>query len=260
MNNTFNLKRFGMLFKKHTVEHGKTYALSTAVLAGILFITLLFLSYVNRGYLHAGDQVMIFVFGIAGPGSVFGSLIFADLSDRSKAIPALMLPASNFEKYLVGLIYSYFIFLIVYVSIFCLADVIVIDIGHKASADNKMINVFDPHDKPAVAYVIFTLFHAFIFWGAIFFKKMHFIKTTIAFFICLGLLIMINTFVLNGFLSAYTTFNTGMPFNQIVITQHDDFSILHPSDNMVTYGKVIFIIVILLFWITTYFRLKEKEV
>jgi hypothetical protein len=40
MSNTFNLTRFIRLFKKHTLEHAKTYLLSTGVLAGVTAIGL----------------------------------------------------------------------------------------------------------------------------------------------------------------------------------------------------------------------------
>ena len=249
-----------MLFKKHTLEHGKTYALSTAVLAGILFIALFFFGYINRGHLRAGEQTMLFVFVMSAAGSIFGSMIFADLGDKSKAIPALMLPASHFEKYLVGLIYSYFIFLAVFVATFYLADVIVVDIMKHELEEDKVINVFDPNGKPAQAYVIFTLFHAFAFFGAIFFKKLHFIKTAILFFICFGLLFLINAYVLNMLFAAHTQFEVTVPFGGISIVENDNFSRLVVTDDMFNYGKVIFVIVILLFWTVTYFRLKEKEV
>ena len=261
MNNTFNLKRFGMLFKKHTLEHGKTYALSSAVMFGVILLILMFYCYMDRGFLREGDQVMIFVFAMAASGSIFGSIIFADLGDKTKAIPALMLPASHFEKYLVGLIYSYFIFLIVFVAAFYLADVIVISIWDNELKHDKVINLFDPDGKAVAAYKIFTLFHAFIFWGAIFFRKMHFVKTAIVFFLSLGALSLVNVFILNGYFAAQTKFSTGMPFTRIMIVQPDNFmTSLQPTDEFETYGKIVFVIVVLLFWTTTYFKLKEKEV
>ena len=183
-----------MLFKKHTVEHGKTYALSSAVLFGAMLLILMFYCYMDKSFLREGDQVMIFVFTMGASGSIFGSIIFADLGDKTKAIPALMLPASHFEKYLVGLIYSYFIFLVVFVASFYVADSIVFSIWGDELKKDKLIDLFDPEGKPAVAYAMFTLFHAFIFWGAIFFKKLHFIKTSIVFFLCLVLLYFKLTF------------------------------------------------------------------
>lgn len=262
MNNTFNLKRFGMLFKKHTVEHSKTYALSTAVLFGVTFLVLLFFSMMNKWHLSDQEQIIVLVFTMSGFGSIFGSMVFADLGDRSKVIPALMLPSSHFEKFLVGLIYSYFIFLIVFVASFCLADFIVVNIGDHDLEEDKMINVFsNTGRRPVISFLFFTLFHAFVFWGSVFFKKLHFVKTTIVFFLCLGGLALINGLVLNMFLAAHTRFSASMPFNPIMIINADNsyLASLEPTEKMEMYGKVIFVVVVLLFWTTTYFKLKEKE-
>ncbi len=262
MNNTFDIKRFGMLFKKHTVEHSKMYGLSIAVLFGVIFLVMLFFSMMNRWHLTEEEQLIVLVFSMSGFGSIFGSMIFADLGDRSKVIPALMLPASHFEKFLVGLLYSYFIYLIVFVASFCLADYIVVSIGNHDLEQEKMINVFSTVGRrPAIAFVFFTLFHTFVFWGSVFFKKLHFVKTTIVFFLCLGLLTLLNGLVLNMFFAAHTRFSASTPFSGIMIIGADDnfMSYLDPIEQYELYGKVVFVIVVLLFWTTTYFKLKEKE-
>jgi len=264
MNNTFDLKRFGMLFKRHTIEHGKTYALSVGVLTGVLFLILMFFSLTSKRHLRDDTQIIVFIFTMAAAGSIFGSIIFADLGDRTKAIPSLMLPASHFEKYLVGLIYSYFIFVLVFVGAFYLTDTIVVNISEHELAEDKVINIFDPHGKPAVAYMLFTLFHAFIFWGAIFFKKLHFIKTAIVFFLCLGVAMLINVFILNKMLSTYTQFNVSIPFDRVSIIDINSnnyfIGVVRATEKIEDYGKVIFVICVLLFWTSAYFRLKEKEV
>lgn len=261
MNNTFDIKRFGMLFKKHTVEHSKTYALSTAVLFGVIFLVLLFFSMMNKWHISDQEQIIVLIFSMCGFGSIFGSMVFADLGDRSKVIPALMLPSSHFEKFLVGLFYSYFIFLAVFVASFCLADYIVVCLSNHDLEQNKMINIFDTTGRePGKAFAVFTLFHAFVFWGSVFFKKLHFVKTTIVFFLTVGLLTLINGLVLNMFFAAHTRFDTGGPFSGISIVQADNFmTYLQPTEQFELYTKVIFVIMVLLFWTTTYFKLKEKE-
>ncbi len=263
MNNTFDIKRFSMLFKKHTVEHSKTYGLSIAVLFGVILLILLFYSMMDRWHLNAKMQIMVLVFTMAGFGSIFGSMIFADLGDRSKVIPALMLPASHFEKFLVGLLYSYFIYLIVYVVSFCLADFIVVNMGNHELDEDKMINIFETTGRqPAIAFMIFTLFHAFVFWGSVFFKKLHFVKTTIVFFVCLGVLSAINGLVLNMYFAAHTNFSVGAPFGNLTVYQPSpNYTMwnLQPTEEFDNYSRIVFVIVVLLFWTTTYFRLKEKE-
>jgi hypothetical protein len=263
MNNTFDIKRFGMLFKKHTIEHSKTYALSTAVLFGVILLVLLFFSMMNRWHLSEQEQIIVLIFSMSGFGSIFGSMVFADLGDRSKAIPALMLPSSHFEKFLVGLLYSYFIFLVVYVASFYLADFIVLSIGNSDMDEDKMINIFQTTGRrPILTFMSFTLFHAFVFWGSVFFKKLHFVKTTIVFFLCLGLLSLINGLVLNMYFAAQTRFSAGMPFTGIyIIDPNNTYGgwNIQAADKFDTYGLTVFVIVVLLFWTTTYFKLKEKE-
>lgn len=252
-----------MLFKKHTVEHSKTYALSTAVLFGVIFLVLLFFSMMNKWHLSDQDQIMVLIFSMCGFGSIFGSMVFADLGDRSKVIPALMLPSSHFEKFLVGLLYSYFIFLIVYLASFYLADYIVVSLSDHELDEHKMINVFETTGRqPALVFMVFTLFHAFVFWGSVFFKKLHFVKTTIVFFLCVGLLTLINGLVLNMFFLPQTRFSAGSPFNGVGIFKPDqEYAMwyIQPTEQFELYSKVIFVIVVLLFWTTTYFKLKEKE-
>jgi hypothetical protein len=235
--------------------------LGTAVLFGVIFLVLLFFSMINKWHLSDREQIMVLIFSMSGFGSIFGSMVFADLGDRSKVIPALMLPSSHFEKFLVGLLYSYFIFLIVFVASFCLADYIVVNMSNHDLDEYKMINVFQTTGRqPAIAFMVFTLFHAFVFWGSVFFKKLHFVKTTIVFFLSVGLLTLINGLVLNMFFAAHTRFDAGSPFNGISIVQPDNFmTYLEPAAQFELYGKVIFVIVVLLFWTTTYFKLKEKE-
>src|ERR1700712_4678815 len=122
MNNTFNIDRFMLLFKKRSVEQAKTYLLSIAVLTGMLFIILGFNSFTNRGHLDRNPQGIIFMFFLLLGGSIYTSLSFTDMGDKKMAIPALALPASHFEKYLVSWLYSYVIFQLVCVGVFYFAD------------------------------------------------------------------------------------------------------------------------------------------
>lgn len=176
-----------MLFKKHTIEHSKIYGLSIAVLFGVTLLVLLFFSMTNKWHLSEQMQLVVFVFTISGFGSIFGSMMFADMGDRSKVIPALMLPSSHFEKFLVGLLYSYFIFLIVFVASFYLADYIVFNLSNHDFEEDKMINVFQTTGKrPVLSFLFFTLFHAFVFWGQYFLKSCILLKQQSCFFYALA--------------------------------------------------------------------------
>ena len=258
MNNTFDIKRFGMLFKKHTLEHGKTYLLSAGVLTGLLFILLGFSSYSSDGHLRINVQIPVFVFISLITGGIFTSIVFSELGDKSKAIPTLMLPASHFEKYLVAWLYSYIIFQVIYVGVFYLTDSIVVNMGHHELEVDKVINIFDTQKNDCwYAFVAYGFIHAFSFFGAIFFKKLHFIKTAIAFFACLIILTLINKPIVSALIPGDIK---SIPFQRLDIYDHDRYFNIRGSDGMMNVSLCVLALVVLLLWATTYLRLKEKEV
>src|SRR5262249_36558983 len=121
MRDFFSFSRFRRLFIKHTAEHYRTYLMSIAVLAGVLLLGGSFVFYVIPEPPDPGFQEAVFVLLMVFGGTLFTSTIFSDYGDKRKAIPALTLPATAFEKFLVGWLYSYPIFLLVYVGVFYLA-------------------------------------------------------------------------------------------------------------------------------------------
>lgn len=129
MNNIFSFNRFTLLFKKHSIEHAKTYLLSIAVLAGLMSLVLGFTVYSSHGLLPIEIQNISFYYFILGAGSIFTSLTFTDLGDKKRAPSALTLPASHFEKYLVSWLYSFVIFQLVLIGLFYLINSIIISIS-----------------------------------------------------------------------------------------------------------------------------------
>ncbi|MDB5032756.1 hypothetical protein [Mucilaginibacter sp.] len=148
MNNTFNLKRFIPLFKKHSLEHAKTNLLSTAVLAGIAAALMGFAAYSSGGRLPLQMQSIMFIYLIAGAGGIFTSLTFTELGNKRKATGVLTLPASHFEKFLVSWIYSYIIFQLVLVGVFYVVDWAIISVSvPPVHEPNKLVNIFDPEQN-----------------------------------------------------------------------------------------------------------------
>ena len=258
MNNTFDIKRFCMLFKKHTLENSKTYLLSAGVLTGLMFIFLGFNSYSSNGHLLMYVQIPFFIFMLLIAGSIFTSIVFTELGDKSKAIPTLMLPASHFEKYLVSWLYSYVIFQLVYVGVFYLTASIVVNMGHHELEVDKVINVFDWQKNECwYAFVAYGFIHAFAFFGAIFFKKLHFIKTAMAFFAGLVLLTLVNKPIVSALIPGDVK---SIPFQRLDIYEHDRYFNIRASDGMMNISLCVLALVVLLLWAATYLRVKEKEV
>lgn len=259
MNQTFNIERFAKLFKKHAVENYKTYLMSAGVLTGILFLVMGINAYANNGYLPLGSQTGYFISGLLLGGSIFTSLIFADLGNKKEAIPALTLPASAFEKYLVSWIVSFLIFQIIFIGIFYFVTAIIMSIGNSNPIrENLFLNIFSKEQKAYYAFIIYAILHAIIFFGAIYFEKLHFIKTAFTFFIGVFLLGLINRPILSSMFNQ--SVNGTSLFSPVNISNGKDaFQIQAPDVKSQTEGIIVGLVVVIL-WISAYYKLKEKEV
>lgn len=259
MNNTFNLNRFWLYFKKHTIEHTKIYLMSIAVLMGILFFFFGFTAINDNGRITVDGQMMLFMFCLLLGGSIFSSLMFAELGDKKKAMLPLTLPVSHFEKYLVAWLYSYVIFSLVCISSFYLVDYVMLSISKPSGNHNKMLDLLGPITPWYIPFIGYTLFHAFTFWGAIHFKKLHFIKTTFLFFLCLIVLEAINhvmvSLIGNGNIKSWFLFMSAR-----AMEGNHPGNFINPSDTVQYMGFYILATVIVLLWVSTFFKLKEKQV
>ena len=118
MSQFFNISRFGRLFSKHTTEHGGGYLLATGVLLGGIGLVLGFVAYLTPGPLVPDMQAVVFSMGLLAAGAFFTSTVFALFGNNRQATAALLLPASHWEKYLVGWLYSLPVFTAVYFGCF----------------------------------------------------------------------------------------------------------------------------------------------
>jgi lysylphosphatidylglycerol synthetase-like protein (DUF2156 family) len=258
MNNTFNLKRFGWYFKKHTIEHGKTYLLTLLVTAGIVFLVLAIPVFIAHGPVTIDWQFRILLTVLWLGGSIFTSTVFADLGDSKKAILPLMLPVSHLEKFLVAWLYTFPIFLLVSTGTFYFVDAIILSMSHPTDGPDKMLNLLNDGTPASLAIILFTLLHMLTFWGAIYFNKLHFIKTGCAFFIVAFAVCVFNY----GFLSLISggQLITRAPiFQTSVIIKNISYT-LHISPNILVECWIIFALAVILLWLSAFYKLKEKQV
>lgn len=259
MNDIFNWKRFIALFKKHSAENYKTYLMSIGVLIGVLTLILSFITYTSDGHIGVFQQGIIFLNIMIFSGTIFTSMIFADLGSRKKAIPILTLPVSHLEKYLVAWIYSFVVFQLVYVGCFYAVDYIVLYAGNVGISDkNNMVNVFSADDPFWIAFPQFAVLQAICFIGAVYFERLHFIKTAFLFFLFILFLTVFNTMLLNWIFGFKV--DKGIPFSSVGITEAGHFWFIrrdHLGDTVVFASLVL---VCGLLWLGSYFRLREKQV
>ncbi|SHL99346.1 hypothetical protein [Mucilaginibacter sp. OK098] len=256
MNNIFNAKRFSLLFIKQLTEHYKTYLMSLTVLLGVMLVGGSFLVYLISAPIDSSMQTLLFSTIYFLAGTIFTSIIFADLSDKKKAIGYLTLPASHFEKFIIGWLFSYVIFSLIYTGSFYLILMLLLSLKHWPNQHIEVFNVFA--EPMTFLFIVFTLLHSIAMWGAVFFEKLHFIKTAFCFFIGIVVLTLINTWFIETLIGREVRAAT--PFSNIMFFENNrniTVAGIRQSDVLVVY-VIVFASIIL--WAAAYYRLKEKQV
>jgi hypothetical protein len=256
MNNLFNLTRFGRLFIKHTVEHYKSYLMSLIVLISVMILGGSFLIYMIQANIDIGLQTAFFTMILLLAGTIFTSTVFADMGDRKKAVASLTLPASHFEKYLVAWVYSFVVFLIVNTACFYLVVVLAVNIKHFPGHPTEILNVFI---WPIIGtYLLYAFLHSIAFYGAIFFEKLHFIKTGFIFFIFIAILILFNKLLLGALLGEKV--EVTVPFGNLRFIHNGNMVDINVTQQYNPYLLIFITVMALIFWVAAYYRLKEKQV
>lgn len=279
MNQTFSLQRFSLLVAKNWAENRKRYLLSIVAYISLVFVWFMFVMLTDESNpLAKGLQEVTFFFSLFLVGPFFASQGFSDLSSKTNGTSYLMVPASTFEKLLCSLLYAIVLFFIVFVLAFYVVDFITVLIAntfHPAyngpvTQDGtpiraEMANIFESRDfssSDSVSYyfiVVFVLMQSVALLGSIYFEKFSYIKTVIS----LTLIILISAFIVFKLMASffpspavfnlveYRFFNNDG--NGMKVVELPDWS-QKAIEYLALYGFTI------VFWVTTYFRLKEKEV
>jgi hypothetical protein len=257
MKNHFNLRRFGLLFRKHTVEHYKTYLMSLLVLFGTLTLVLGTVLYLNGGRLGRNPQEILFAFFLLAAGMIFTSTVFANLGNSKHAIAFLTLPASTLEKFLVAWIYSFLIFCLLFVPIFLLASSMVISMEWHEREQSTLVNLLDTDRQLYVIFAVYALLHALALLGSIFFRKSHFIKTVFTGFVVAVLVVILNKLSLEMLLGR--RLDNAIPFGRAGYSD-EGYSYLSMDLPDMQPIMLVYVALALLIWAAAYFKLKEKQV
>jgi hypothetical protein len=275
MNNTFNIQRFGLLLKRQWLEFGKIYLITLAVALGVIVT---FYSFSLWGYItevqpfHERSlqfrEPLFLIFGFLFI-TVIASNYFAHLGQKPKAIIDLMIPASTFEKFLTGIIFTALLSTVSFIVIFYLTDLAflaklksIYHINNSTTSftdadGNTVTNVadnlayfFSKNSGDAIFlpiyYVPFFVTSIFLL-GSIYFNKFHYIKTAISVMVFSGIWTAI--IIKSGKL----LFDDRSPINQTTRN-------VSGKDNVELWLTLLLVVLTLIFWSFTYVRLKEKEV
>jgi hypothetical protein len=256
MNELFNGKRFIKLFIKHTADHYKNYLMSLLVLAGVMIVGGSFFAYMVPRSMDLGFQQAMFGALLLLAGTVFTSTVFSDLGEKRKSIPMLTLPATPLEKFLVGWVYSYLLFIVLFTAIFYIVLFVLLNVQSWQTYNMEMLPLFQ--GKNSIVLLLFSLLHAIAIYGAIRFEKWHFIKTGFIFFIFFIVIVFLNSIFLKGLLG--TEIFPAIPFTRVGVGVRGASYVVMIDYNKSMWVVIIVAVISLLFWAAAYFRLKEKQV
>ena len=258
MNNTFNDLRFGKLFRKHTIENYRKYLMSLGVLGGSLVLFYSFMITIGGNKSIALETQMIaFFFFYIGGGVIFTSSIFSDPGNPRESIAALILPASHFEKFLVAWLYSFLIYSGIFLLLFYAID---FSFVHASTQKNKaLLDIFDKEKEYYIIFPIYAVLHAFALYGAVFFKKMHFIKTACLFFLLLVITTVFHKQLVQ--LLIPKSLYVGQPLGGLQLLDGDNYFLISlEQETKKFYAIVLFAGCTLTLWAGAYFQLKEKQI
>ncbi len=253
--NEFSIQRMVLLARKDFVESLKAILISTAAVMGVyLFATIIGMVPGDMDTrFHEGNYIFILMVG----GLITTSLSFSDIHTKGKNIAWFMTPASQVEKYLVRLLETTVGMIVYTVVAYFLFSVFAH--GVTMLLFHKGMGLFNPFQKQIGSWILrYIIIQSVFLFGAVYFKKTHFVKT-ILWIVIVGIFLSILTVLI--FRIVFADYFDGMSFSiraEINLNLNQlDTSWQLPLQIA---GKIVLTIIAPFFWITGYFRLTETEV
>lgn len=258
LNNILSPQRLLYLLKRDILSNINTALIAFGALTAVIYLISAIMAYNNApsGQLYFSLFTNILFAG----GFIVTSMIFKEIHKKETAQNYLLLPASNFEKFISRLLISTIGFALITVAGVSL-------ISYLSEGVNLLIfkrhNVFfNPFTKTVwVLIAHYIVAQSFFFLGAVFFRKFHFIKTiNIIFLIQISLSIITVLFIRIIFFDFFEGF---FGLNEVSIQIQWNALKINPETVRiwVNTGKILYwVIPAPLFWTISYFRIKEAEV
>jgi len=225
-------------------------------------------------------QYATYYCGLFLVGCLYASTIFSELGDKSRAIQYLSIPASHLEKLLCGILFGVILFFIAFTIVFYIVDIPMVSLANRVISSEKqhwpnnylpigsvgVLNFWDNGWAPIMdrkyhlfLFAYFAIQSAFLL-GSVYFARWSFIKTVVT------LLLFWVLFILYAQKGIAEHLPGGWHGHDLVRWSNNSED--PRSQRIVALPDTIEKIFVVLmqfsvppiFWIITYFRLKEKEV
>ena len=254
----FSLKRFASVVKIDLAEQKKGLIITLSIILGIHFII-----YMTSAFTGPGEEIHFIFFANALflAGLIATSVVFRDFYAGDRAYFSLLLPASNFEKYVSKFLITTIGYVIGGIVIYFVYSSIVM--GLAAALFGSSYGVFNPFTAELWRMIGgYIVVHSIFFFGAVYFRKGAYLKTLLS-MIIFAVVITIFASLITA-LTAATWIDDLIPF---AMNGFQNFRI-PDTNSVITFLSVMcaiarsFIYFILppALWITGFLRFKEIEV
>ena len=260
MNNIFSLNRFWLLVRKHANENRKLLLISFAVMIiPAIFIELMYSRYNPHtifGY---------YIFFLLLIGTVYTSLFFKNWDNISRATSMLTLPSTAFEKIALVQFYTVVLFIPVFTIIFLGTNLTLYELSNPGMPFliNELI------EKQSLPFAFCTgiilpyiLIQSFILLISVWIRKSQYVIGLVILLILLITNSIWITSYMKGLTDGVTTVlgSTFMLFPTSVKYLKGGHSQEITSQLISNISTLVYLLMTLLFYIASCFKLKEKEI
>lgn len=256
----FSLNRLGLLIRRQWAERSRLYILMMAAIAGLLAVAFFLWGLTNQDRIWIeGSYIFLFV-GLFLGGTIMAAMTFSDLSQRTTGIYYLGVPATHGEKLLCGILYSQVFFNAAYLVIFFVlraaAFAIYRVIPHlvlEHTPDGQGI-----HEVVQYMVIVFAAVQTLFLLGSVYFERFAFVKTIVSTVLVIVGIVLFAVYVIHPIIG---DLHPAGDLGVFRVDKNDGSQYVYTLPLGVS--RVIWFLFKYIwapvFWVTAYFRLKEKE-
>lgn len=263
MQNSFSFHRLSLLIRKQWIENRRFYGLATiasTVLMAISFI--LFWLLIQHSHYREEQTIAIYFVGLFLIGCLFSSNAYQVLGEKEKGQYLLSLPATHAEKLVTTILFTTVLFVLLYSGIFLLVKALAVAFIKYKGWEYQPMNL-RPQGRQAISYLFLGFFavQALFLLGSVYFRKYAFVMTIIfgVAFSALYIYLLVKT------VEAFMPLNFHWEGNRVVENNLPGDNSIYHVYTFGTFAEKFFMGFIKwiwapVFWLATWFRLKEKEI
>lgn len=277
MNQVYDLKRILLLARLKFNLHRKVLMMSVVGYFGLLFIIGFFIAYGGRNNTEYFTFYQTFHYVSLSIMMVLGSVLlasrsFQDMNTPERSISQILVPASTFEKFILPLIATLFIWMIFsFVSYYVFSIVFNAAWSFSFGYEFEIFNSSDIFKNPFLFEIILgiVLLHSTFLLGAATFRKYPIVKTMLGLTILQWSFSLLALFVIVILFGSMENFGEAMEALGRILAEKDWFidSIDFYGEEIETMGyrvryfwRFMMFLLSVGLYVTAYFKLKEREV